>query len=184
MSEQATVDWMDWLLKDPTVDLESELGQELVRCIGQFDLTKHPSFVDMAVLRSFQLSGALPETILQLSVFQAKARLMEGPKGYLSKALRAEARKMKLTTMTALVAAGLDDQTASLRTAEALNKIYGKQPYADSTIRRAYLKYQKSGEGKLLLDTLKADFSKHPDRRQKLLDEVSELKPLASGVYN
>jgi len=184
MSEQATVIWMDWLLKDPTVDLESELGQELVRCVTRFDKTSHASFVDMAVLKSFQMSGALPATILHLCAYQAKARLANGPKGHFSMALREEARKMGVTTMTGLLAAGLDLAEASIRTAAALTMIYGKQPNMDSTIRRAYNKFKKTAEGAQLLKLLVDQCRLQPEFRKKLLDEVSQLKPPASGVYN
>jgi hypothetical protein len=183
MSEQTTF-WMDWLLKDPTVDLESELGQELVRCVTQFDKTGHPSFVDMAVLKSFQMSGMLPTTILHLCAYQAKARLGNGPKGHFSKALREEARQMGVTTMTGLLAAGLDPAEASLRAAAALAMIYGKQPNMDSTIRRAYNKFKKTAEGAQLLKLLVDQCRLQPEFRQKLLDEVSKLKLPATGVYN
>ena len=184
MTGEVKVDWLERLLNELGQRVDSDLGQELVRCLSDFDRTGHPSFVDMAVHRSYQMCGALPLTIQALAAHQAKERLRVGQRGHFSPALRAEAKKMAMTTMTSLVAAGLSVSDASLRTAEALNSIYGRPPYIDSTIRRNHLKYRKTDEGKTLAETMRASFEENPTLKDTLLRELKKLPSLGAGVYN
>jgi hypothetical protein len=184
MSEQAKIIWLDWLLAELGPNADTELGQELVRCLRSYDRTGHPSYVDMAVYKSYQMCRGLPDTIQALAAHQANERLKVGPRGNLSPARREEARKMAMTTMTSLVAAGLSHPKASLRTAEALRAIYNLQPYTDSTIRRNYLRYRETAEGEALAETMRATFEETPDLKEKLLRELLALPSLAPGVYN
>jgi hypothetical protein len=184
MGEKVKVIWLDRLLAELGQNEDTELGQELVRCITNFDLTRHPSYVDMAVYKSYKMWRKLPDTIQELAAYQANERLNVGPRGNLSTARREEARKLAMTTMTSLVAAGLCHPEASLRTAEALRDIYKIQPYTDSTIRRHHLKYRKTVEGKALAETMRSTFEENPDFKEKLLQELKMLPSLAPGVYN
>lgn len=184
MSEQEKVVWLDWLLAELGPNADTEWGQELVRCLSNFDRTGHLSYVDMAVYKSYQMCRRLPYTIQALAAHQANQRLKVGPRGNLSTARREEARKMAMTTMTSLVAAGLCNAEASLRTAEALREVYKLIPYTNSTIRRNHLKYRKTAEGKALAQTMCSTFEENPDFKENLLRELQMLPSLAPGVYN
>jgi len=184
MSETNKVTWLDWLRAELGPDVDTDLGQELVRCVGSYDQKPHPSYVDMAVYKSFLMSERLPATIQALAAHQARERLRVGPKGHFSPAAREEARKMAMTTMTSFVAAGLGPAEAALSTAKALISIYGRAPYVASVIRRNYKTYRESAEGIALLEILTKSFAENPPGKAALLSEINLLGHVEAGVYN